>query len=86
MKLKIVNLTISPETLPDVIVGDKYNVDFVISGGQEPYAIVSKSELPDGLSFKKEFTGIEGDVQKENFDLFNVELIVTDANGKTQTF
>jgi hypothetical protein len=72
-------LTIGATSLPDAEAGVAYNADLNISGGADPYAIASLSQLPQGIS--PDAVGLSGTpaVAKK----FKVVVQVTDNHGAT---
>ena len=70
------DLTITPETLPLVIVGQPYHVNVSVSETNNPmYDIVLIGELPDGLEF-----------HFNNDGLFNNEATIEGIATETGTF
>ncbi|MEO8751652.1 MAG: IPTL-CTERM sorting domain-containing protein [Casimicrobiaceae bacterium] len=75
-------ITLSPASLPNVVIGVPYNQTISASGGTAPYTYtVSSGALPTGLSLNPATGAITG--TPNAVGIFNFTITATDANGCT---
>lgn len=82
LHINCANMTVQPETLPDLVPNTAYDATISVSGGASPYAFaVTAGSLPPGLSLDTATGEITGATSSSgNFDF---TITVTDAAGCT---
>lgn len=87
MTVQASTIVITPSSLPDVVVGEPYEEDLLISGGSEPYSASLSGSLPAGFTWalNGSVITISGTATSDvvEFGLYSVEFSVEDADGST---